>query len=130
MFRGAKLLNLLKNGKIAKARLLLNQETAITTKNNTGDLVNLHRLVFAYDVGGKIHEIELKTHDIAAITDETREDVIYLPSNPKQARLVDTLPNWVVREEGSFQSTKQLKNYIEFAIPMLMLLGIVILMTR
>lgn len=125
--KGNQKLQLLKHGKIAKARLLLNEETKWTTKDNQGELAKIHRLIFAYDAGGKMHEIELKTADTQAITDEAKEDVIYLPNHPQKGILIDTLPDWVIREDGTFHSSKPVQNYMEFGVTVASFLAAVLL---
>jgi len=124
LMRGLKDLNLLKQGRLASARLVRQTDTGVNQIVN-GEAVNIHSLIFAYEVSGRMYETELKTSAIAAVTDEPREDLLYLPSDPSQARLEDTLPTWIQRREGSYHSQQPLYNYLLLLVPSVLLLALI-----
>jgi hypothetical protein len=123
LMQGLKVLNLLKQGRLASARLVRQTDTGVNQIVN-GEAVPVHSLIFAYEVGGRMYETELKTSAIAAVTDEPREDLLYMPSDPHQARLEDTLPTWIQRREGSYHSQQPLSNYLLLLVPSLLFLAL------
>ncbi|PIQ29202.1 hypothetical protein COW36_17555 [bacterium (Candidatus Blackallbacteria) CG17_big_fil_post_rev_8_21_14_2_50_48_46] len=116
--RGLKILKLLKNGKLTTARLISQKETGAVVKTGSTE-APIYQLIFGYEVHGKSFETALKTHEIEAITDQSLEEILYLPENPANAYLVDAIPGKLLREQGLFQSTQPFKNLLALALPLL-----------
>jgi len=123
IMQGLKLLHLLKHARLGQAQLVRQTDTG-TNKIVNGESFPIHKLIFAYEVSGKLYETEFKTHEVSRLTDEPREDLLFLPNHPNLARLEDTLPDWIERRDGSYQSTKPLQNYFELLIPTFLVLVI------
>ena len=88
LYRGAKGHYLLTHGEYALAALESSRETSMKVNDEP-----VWALSFSFrDKNGSKHELSVKTTDVDALTDETSEPLLYLPSRPKVACLLDQLP--------------------------------------
>lgn len=129
LIRGLKLLQLLKHAKLTEGQLIRQEDTGINLVRN-GVRQPITRLIFTYQVAGKLHEIQLQTSEPEALIDNPREKILYLPARPEQARLLDSLPNWLLIRDGSFDSSRPLSCLANGILPLLLLAACGVMLTQ
>lgn len=91
-------LDLLRHGRVSYATLIEKKELPL----RTNDEVRRYSLRFAFEERGERHTFETITTNPAPLTDDAREQIIYPPTRPSEAMLVDALPARPrVLEDGS-----------------------------
>jgi Protein of unknown function (DUF3592) len=88
MRQGTRRLALLRDGRLARGRLIKKQGTRTRVNNQP---VLAMTFVFETD-DGQSHRVVARTHRPELLEDEAAEKVLYLPANPYRATLVDHLP--------------------------------------
>jgi len=92
---GRRRLRLLSEGQLATAAFVRQAPTNVTINGRP-----LQELTFEYkSADGAVHSFGQRTTDPGALTDERREQLLYLPDAPERATLVDALPRAVAVDE-------------------------------
>jgi hypothetical protein len=92
---GRRRLRLLGEGQLASAGYLRQAPTNVTINGRP-----LLELTFEYKAAdGSQHTVAQRTTEPGALTDERREQLLYLPAAPERATLVDALPKAVAVDE-------------------------------
>jgi hypothetical protein len=80
-------LRLLRCGRVIYGRLV--DKRVIPASGDDGEM---HHLFFSFEYRGQTYTIEARTADPAPLTDNPREQIVFLPSTPQRGQLVDSLP--------------------------------------
>ena len=97
--------NLLKNGVVARAKLVSKEAT-----NTEVNEQRVYKFTFEFeDAAGRTQQHVYSTHEYDEITDEDEEPLLYLPHKPSRALLLDCLPgDPKVSFAGGFESRRGL----------------------
>ncbi|PCJ62850.1 MAG: hypothetical protein COA79_01620 [Planctomycetota bacterium] len=104
----AKTLTLLEVGQVGKATLVEMEQTPVQGEDAAIEYICKFEFI-ATDTSKQ--KFEITTSDVADITDDEQEDILYLEKNPKIAHLMDNLPakvnigeDGVIRPKGSLNA--------------------------
>ena len=102
LLRGWRRARLLQNGEVAQGRLVASKATNTTINNH-----RVYALTFAFtDVRQRERQVVVRTHQVAEVTDQPSETLVYDPTGTA-AVLLDDLPGRPrVDEHGQFQSAR------------------------
>lgn len=85
--KGLQAVSLIQHGELTQAKLIKREHTQMQVNDQT-----VWKLIFSYQVKGKMYDQSLKTHQTEKLTDESQEALIYHPKRPAQSLLLDSLP--------------------------------------
>lgn len=88
LMRNARTARILKEGRLARGRLVAKEPTNTRINNRT-----VYRFTFEFeDESGASHQVSGRTHNTHLLEDDETERIIYDPGAPERGVLVDTLP--------------------------------------
>ena len=99
--KGLKESHLLANGELGSAKLKSKTRTSMSVNDQ-----QVYKLCFEFTASnGETHEMHLKTHETAKLTDEAEESILYDVNDPATSALLDALPSAPsVNEFGELQA--------------------------
>ena len=99
--KGLKESHLLANGELGSAKLKSKTRTSMSVNDQ-----QVWKLCFEFTASnGETHEIHVKTHETAKLTDEAEESILYDVNDPATSALLDALPSAPsVNEFGELQA--------------------------
>ncbi len=98
VFRGRRILHLLRHGKPAFGKLLHRQPTSVRVNKRM-----VYKLTFEFEADGQKYQTTARTHRTETLSDERGEPLLYHPLDPTRATLLDHLPGAPELDGGQFR---------------------------
>jgi len=114
--RGRRSVTLLRQGKVTDGKLVSRQGTSVRINGRM-----VYKLTFQFQADdGKTYYAEARTHRTEVLTDEPTEQLVYHPSDPRFATLIDHLPGTPrINENGQIEPRTGFGTTLAIALPFL-----------
>jgi hypothetical protein len=112
---------LLARGCVARGRLCGRAETNVLINDKP-----VMALTFEFEVDGRKYRTTARTATPDALTDEETEQLVYAPSNPRRATMIDHLPGAPrIDEDGRFAEVMPIDTIVFTALPAIAVIELV-----
>lgn len=120
MKKSLRAIRLFEHGELTTGKLISKVPTQTRINKQT-----VYKLTFRFtDHLGHECDVSEKTHVPHLLEDETEESLLYLPTNPKYAIMLDSLPSSPsINEEGNIEALPVITSLFRIMIPLMTLVG-------